>query len=91
VVTNTAIRILRSESEVTQMCTPGDDSILIVGTVHGSINLYDLKELDMDNARNEELNYELLMSLKAPESTNLDNNSDEYLNLLQVMRTRYNV
>lgn len=51
------------------MCTPGDDSILIIGTVHGSIQLYDLKEFDLSNARNEELNYELLMSLKAPDST----------------------
>jgi hypothetical protein len=73
------------------MCTPGDDTILITGTVHGTINLYDLKELDLGNARNDELNYELLMSLKAPESTDLDNNSEEYLSLLQVMRTRYNV
>lgn len=91
VVTSTAIRILRSDSEVTQMCTPGDDTILIAGTVHGAINLYDLKELDMGNARNEELNYELLMSLKVPESTALDNNSEEYLNHLQAMRNRYNV
>lgn len=73
------------------MCTPGDDTILIAGTVHGSINLYDLKELDMGNVRNEEFNYELLMSLKVPESTSLDNNSDEYINILQAMRSRYNV
>lgn len=91
VVTNTAVRLLRSESEVTQMCTPGDDTILIIGTVHGSIQLYDLKEFDLGNARNEELNYELLMSLKAPDSTQMDNNSDEYLNLLQSIRSRYNI
>ena len=28
------------------MCTPGEDSLLIVGTVLGSINLYDLNEFD---------------------------------------------
>ena len=73
------------------MCTPGDDTILIIGTVHGSIQLYDLKEFDLGNARNDELNYELLMSLKAPDSTQMDNNSDEYLNLLQSMKSRYNI
>jgi hypothetical protein len=40
------LRLLRCESEVTQMCTPADDGILIVGTVIGSINLYDLNEFD---------------------------------------------
>ena len=65
VLTNNAIRILRSESEVTQMCTPGDDSILIMGTVHGSLLLYDLKEFDLsNNSRNNELNFDALMSLK---------------------------
>ena len=43
------------------MCTPGDDSILIVGTIHGSLQLYDLKEFDMGNARNEELDFEALL------------------------------
>ena len=46
VISNSVVRILGSESEVTQICTPGDDSILIVGTVLGSINLYDLKEFE---------------------------------------------
>jgi hypothetical protein len=65
VLTCNAIRILRSESEVTQMCTPGDDSILIMGTVHGSLLLYDLKEFDLsNNSRNNELNFDALMSLK---------------------------
>jgi hypothetical protein len=46
VSTNMLLRILRCESEVTHMCTPGEDSLLIVGTVLGSINLYDLNEFD---------------------------------------------
>jgi len=47
------------------MCTPGDDSILIMGTVHGSLLLYDLKEFDLsNNSRNNELNFDALMSLK---------------------------
>ena len=47
VISNSVVRILGSESEVTQICTPGDDSILIVGTALGSINLYDLKEFEV--------------------------------------------
>ena len=39
---NQVLRILRSESEVKQMCTPADDNILICGTILGSIQLYDL-------------------------------------------------
>jgi hypothetical protein len=64
VITNSPLRIVRSESEVTQICTPGDDSILIVGTLHGSIQLYDLKEFDLGNARNEEMNFEALLNIK---------------------------
>lgn len=73
------------------MCTPGDDSILILGTIHGSIQLYDLKEFESGNARNDELNYESLLSLKDPEVRNLDPNSEEYLNQLSSIRSRYNI
>jgi hypothetical protein len=54
VITGTALRVLRSESEVTQICTPGDDSILIAGTIHGSLVLYDLKEFDQNNINRDE-------------------------------------
>ena len=33
---------MKSESEVTKMCTPADEQILIVGTDVGSLALYDL-------------------------------------------------
>lgn len=46
VSTNMLLRLLRCESEVTQMCTPGDDGLLIVGTILGSLYLYDLNEFD---------------------------------------------
>jgi len=61
VITNSPLRIARSESEITQICTPGDDSILIVGTIHGSLLLYDLKEFDMGSARADELDFEALI------------------------------
>ena len=64
------LRILRCEAEVTQICTPGDDGILIVGTILGSLNLYDLNEFDSSSQRIEELNYEALLAAFHPEMTN---------------------
>ena len=46
VSTNMVLRMMRCEAEVTQMCTPGDDGILIVGTALGSLYLYDLNEYE---------------------------------------------
>lgn len=43
---NQHLRFLRAESEVTQMCTPGDDQILIIGTSVGSICLFDLTDFE---------------------------------------------
>lgn len=45
------------------MCTPADDGILIVGTVIGSINLYDLNEFDssMQQQRADEHDYDSLL------------------------------
>jgi hypothetical protein len=43
------------------MCTPGDDGILIVGTVLGSLYLYDLNEYESSSQRIEELDYEALL------------------------------
>ena len=42
VTANQVLRIMKSESLVTKMCTPADDQILITGTDVGSIALYDL-------------------------------------------------
>jgi hypothetical protein len=41
---------------VTSMCTPGDDGLLIVGTILGSIYLYDLNEFD-SSQRSDGLDY----------------------------------
>lgn len=43
---NQAIRFLRAESEVTAICTPADDQILIVGTSVGSMCLFDLSDFE---------------------------------------------
>ena len=42
VTANQVLRIMKSESEVTKMCTPADEQILIAGTDVGSLALYDL-------------------------------------------------
>lgn len=68
VSTNMILRLLRCESEVTQMCTPGDDGLLIVGTILGSINLYDLTEFDSSSSlRTEEVDYDALLAAFSPE------------------------
>lgn len=67
VSTNFLLRILRCESEVTQMCTPGDDSLLIVGTVLGSIYLYDLTEFDGSQQRSDEMDYDALLLAFSPD------------------------
>lgn len=93
VISNSVIRILRSESEVTQICTPGDDSILIAGTVHGSINLYDLKEFEATANRGlSEMDYDsLLRVLGYDPSTQAAENPDEYQEKLLTARSKYSV
>ena len=46
VSTNMIMRLFRCDSEVTQMCTPGDDAILIAGTILGTLCLYDINEFE---------------------------------------------
>lgn len=82
------LRILRCDAEVTQMCTPGDDGLFIVGTSLGSIYLYELNEFDSSQPRAEELDYEGLMrSFYPTESLNIE--SDQYFDKLQQLRSRY--
>lgn len=61
VSTNMILRMMRCEAEVTQMCTPGDDGILIVGTCLGSLYLYDLNEYESSSQRIDELDYDALL------------------------------
>jgi len=63
---NQALRILWAESEVTQMCTPADDQILILGTEVGSICLYDLTDFESAIKR-DFLDYKLLIAINNPE------------------------
>ena len=67
VSTNMVLRILRCESEVSSMCTPGDDGILICGTILGSLNLYDLNEFDSSMQRTDALDYDALLAAFHPD------------------------
>ena len=70
VSTNMVLRILRCEAEITQICTPGEDSLLIAGTILGSLYLYDLNEFDqMMQSRSEELDYDALLLALSPDMT----------------------
>jgi len=59
------------------MCTPGDDGILIVGTVLGSMYLFDLNEYESSSQRLEELDYEALLKAFHPEITSDQEQEDK--------------
>lgn len=46
IVTRKFTSILSCEQEVSQICTNGTSDILIVGTIMGSLYLYDLNNLN---------------------------------------------
>lgn len=69
------------------MCTPGDDNILIVGTIHGSIALYDLKEFESQSRTNEDLDYDALLKAFQPEIAE----NEEYQDKLFAVRSRFSI
>lgn len=75
------------------MCTPGDDALLIAGTVLGSLYLYDLNEFDSSqDLRADELNYESLLHAYHPELASPDQQDSEfYIERLQQVRSRFGV
>lgn len=48
------------------MCTPADDTILIVGTSVGSICLFDMSDFEMATIPYDFLNYRALLQAKNP-------------------------
>lgn len=58
---NQVLRILRCEGEVSCMCTPADDNVLLVGTTVGSICLFDLNDFESGSFRQDELDYIALL------------------------------
>jgi hypothetical protein len=48
VETNKYQTLIQCEHEISAMCTPGSDYLLIVGTTLGSVLMYDLKNPDIN-------------------------------------------
>ena len=89
VTANQVLRIIKSESEVTKMCTPGDDQILIIGTSIGSLALYDLTAFESAGLKDDFFDYEaLLMAQNDPASMQDDTNLEKSL---KKIRARYKV
>ena len=63
---NQVQRILVSEAEVTTMCTPADDSLLIVGTNVGSICLFDMSDFEYAVVKPDYLNFQALLAANEP-------------------------
>ena len=61
ITANQVLRIMKSESEVTKMCTPADDQILIVGTDVGSLALYDLTAFEAAALKSDFFDYNALL------------------------------
>ena len=61
VAANSVLRIMKAESEVTAMCTPADDQLLIIGTDVGSLCLYDLAAFETAGLEKDFFDYEQLV------------------------------
>lgn len=88
VTANQILRIFRSEAEVTQMCTPADDTILLAGTIVGSINLFDLKDYQTSSYRLDELDYAGLLKSVEP-TADLDNGDTNLEKKLRDLKTKF--
>ena len=72
VTANQVLRIMKSESEVTKICTPADDQILIAGTNVGSLVLYDLTAFESSAIGGDFFDYDLLLFKKMQEGMGED-------------------
>lgn len=74
VAANQVLRILKSESEVTRVCTPADEQILLAGTSVGSLALYDLSAFETAGITGDFFDYEALLIRRMEDG--LDQDSD---------------
>ena len=58
IVTRKFVSILQCEQEISQICTNGSTDILIVGTIMGSLYLFDLNNLNTNPNQAIQYNYE---------------------------------
>lgn len=89
VTANQVLRIMKSESMVTKMCTPADEQILIIGTDVGSLALFDLTAFESSGLKNDFFDYEaLLMQQNDPE---IDDGDANPAKMLKKIRAKYKV
>lgn len=72
VKTKKQTEILYVDHEVTQMCTSGNANVLIVGTVVGSLTLFDLSKHHGNTSINSTLNYTALLEVSVKDFTTMD-------------------
>ena len=80
---------MKSESEVTQLCTPANDQLLIAGTSVGSLVLYDLAAFETAGLKQDFFNYEHLENTQGQDADLQDDFKDSKENKL--LRAKYKV
>ena len=86
---NQSLRFLRAESEVTAMCTPADDQILIVGTDVGSLCLFDLSDFESQVAP-DFLDFQSYVARSQPNMI-VDNDHSAVAPLIKELTQKYRV
>ena len=72
IVSRKFMSILSCEQEVSQICTNGSTDILIVGTIMGSLYLYDLNNLNTNPNQAMHYNYTAMAIQEIKEYATLD-------------------
>ena len=66
VVSGQINQIMECEQEITQMCTSGNSDILVMGTILGSLYLYDMKNIESNPNLAMRYNYSALLLKMVP-------------------------
>jgi len=64
--------MVECEQEIKQMCTSGNSDILVLGTVLGSLYLYDMKNIDSNPNVAQRFNYTALLEQMVSGYADLD-------------------
>ena len=90
ITANQVLRIMRSSSEVTKMCTPADDQILIAGTDVGSLALYDLTAFESAGLKQDFFDYEALLLAENDPENDMAGDANPH-KMLKKIRAKYKV
>ena len=70
------------------MCTPGDDNVVICGTSVGSLVIFDMKDYESSNYRQDELNYDALLRKLHPDIDSEQGETNQS-NLLKTLKSDF--